>query len=259
MLEKIGLKLSYKKTKITNINEDKALFLGTLITRGRHTKYVKLKKTQGSKRNPRRLRLEAPIARIQRKLTEAGFKSEGKPHPKFVWMGLEHKQIIDRYNAVLRGYLNYYSFAHNYGEMAATTEFTLKQSCAKLLAAKFTLKTMSKVFQKFGPNLQAPTTEGNGAQFLKPSYKITLKFKTRENPDGKIQALYSSKSLATLDKKKCSVCESGYRVEMHHIRAMKNLNPKLSIVDKIMAKQRRKQIPLCRKLPPHMEKHRGNL
>ena len=123
-------------------------------------------------------------------------------------MGLEHRQIIDRYNAVLRGYLNYYSFAHNYGKLAATLEYTLKQSCAKLLAAKYSMGTMNKVFQKYGQNLQCPKS---GIQFLKPKYKITLEFKTTENPDGRKEpkrSIYSSKSLATLDKKKCSVCES---------------------------------------------------
>lgn len=38
-------------------------------------------------------------------------------------MSMSHRQILDRYNAVLRGYTNYYKFAHNYGRLAARTEY----------------------------------------------------------------------------------------------------------------------------------------
>ena len=43
---------------------------------------------------------------------------------------------------------------------------------------------------------------------------------------------------------------------MHHIRAMKNLNPKLSYMDKLMVKANRKQIPLCKIC--HIKKHKEN-
>lgn len=33
---------------------------------------------------------------------------------------------------------------------------------------------------------------------------------------------------------------------MHHIRQLKDLNPKLSKIDALMAANRRKQIPVCR-------------
>jgi len=71
-------------------------------------------------------------------------------------MGLEHRQIIYLYNAVLRGYLNYYNFTHNFGTLAGSLVHILKSSCAKLLAAKYTLKTQSKVYEKFGIDLAAP-------------------------------------------------------------------------------------------------------
>ena len=61
-------------------------------------------------------------------------------------------------------------------------------------------------------------------------------------------------SKASLSNLKCAVCDSYYRVEMHHIRRLKDLNPKLNKVEALMAKKRRKQIPLCRAC--HM-KHPG--
>lgn len=162
------------------------------------------------------------------------------------------------YNSVLRGYLNYYKFAHNYGRLVSTMVLILKSSCAKLLAAKYSLGTMSKTFAKFGPQLTAPDSRGKlndckikEVSFMSPSYALTMKFLTKNTPI--ISSMYGSKSLATLDGLVCSMCESDYRVEMHHVRALKDLNPKLSAIDRLMASRRRKQIALCRKC--HMKKH----
>jgi hypothetical protein len=57
--------------------------------------------------------------------------------------------------------------------------------------------------------------------------------------------------------KSCAVCDSKYRVEMHHIRQMKNLKAIKGTLDYLMAKARRKQIPLCREC--HMKFHNGKL
>lgn len=48
-----------------------------------------------------------------------------------------------------------------------------------------------------------------------------------------IPTLYAETlSKASLSNLKCAVCDSDYRVEMHHVRMMKDLNPKLKkIVD----------------------------
>lgn len=126
----------------------------------------------------------------------------------------------------MKGYLNYYKFVHNYSRLASYVEYVLKESCAKLLAAKFTLGTMAKVYRKFGSGLQGP----KGTNIFKPSYKTTLKFLTSSSPV--IGSLFQAKSTKTLDNLKCSMCESTHRVELHHIRAMKNLNPKISYNDR---------------------------
>jgi group II intron reverse transcriptase/maturase len=252
-LESIHLKLSETKTKLTDLKRGKILFLGVIIKKANHTKYVRLVKTSSMKWNPRRLRFEAPLNLIYHKLNEAGFMKWNKSHPKFVWMSLDHNQIIHLYNSVFRGYLNYYSFVHNYGKLVSYLGFILKSSAAKLLAAKYSLKTINKVIKKFGPNLSPLSDDKtNNIGFIKPSYKISLEFKTN-NIKPLILALFGSKSKSVLDKAVCAICESQYRVEMHHIRALKDLNPKLSLTDRFMAMRKRKQIPLCREC--HMKKH----
>jgi len=44
-------------------------------------------------------------------------------------------------------------------------------------------------------------------------------------------------------------------IQMHHVKHLKDLNPKLSPVDAIMAKLRRKQIPICHSC--HVKIHAG--
>ncbi|KAN0025610.1 hypothetical protein ACTFIU_004078, partial [Dictyostelium citrinum] len=128
--EVLQLELSPTKTKITCLTKKKVLFLGANIVRSHHKRIMKCMRLV---RDPKRgltkksikqrvectLRLEAPIARIRTKLRNAGFMSKGRPDPKKVWTVLEHKQIIDLYNAVFRGYINYYKFAANYGKMVS--------------------------------------------------------------------------------------------------------------------------------------------
>lgn len=252
----IGLTLSERKTKITNLNNSDALFLGTSIKRGNEHSYARTSHNNILKRNSKKLRMEAPIKRILDKLKNADFMKGNETQPKIVWLHLEHRQIIHMYNTVFRGYLNYYKFVHNYPRVASRVGHILKQSCAKLLATKYSLGTMAKIYNKFGPNMTVTHTDSKNPKkskdysFLVPSYKTTLKFLTNSSPI--IKALYGSRSKSTLDE--CSSCGSDYRVEMHHIRHMKDLNPKLSHIDKLMVRANRKQIPLCREC--HITHHR---
>ena len=72
---------------------------------------------------------------------------------------------------------------------------------------------------------------------------MDLKITVREYLAG----LYSSGlSQASLDNLECVKCKTAENVEMHHVRKLSSLNPKLSELDRIMAKRNRKQIPLCR-------------
>jgi len=253
----IGLKVSPDKTKITNLRTSKGLFLGVELSRSNHTKFSRVVISSSTKRLPLNLRLTAPIPRIIKKLTDTGFIDNGKPAPRFLWLHNSHDQIIHLYNAVFRGYLNYYSFVHNYSRLLSLLNHTLKQSAAKLLAAKFKLGTRAKVFEKYGNLLTSP----NKISFINPSYKGNhMNFKTGTNKPQTLENIKAlsvdSKSLANLLNKVCLVCGSNYKVEMHHVRKMSDLNPKVSHIDKLMVKAKKKQVPLCRKC--HMKKHNSN-
>ena len=247
--KEMELEVNSVKTKITNLNRDKALFLGTRIFRAKHRKYVKIGPKKFSRRNRLALRFEAPLDNIKTKLSLTKFWGFNKPQPRFLWLHNDHNQIIALYNSVLRGYLNYYSFVHNKGRLTSLLIWILKVSCAKLLATKFKLGTTRKVYLKFGINLTGP----NGKGFIIPSYKVTFKFSTSANPI--VGSLYQEKTNSVFENLECAICGATYRVEFHHVRAMKDLNPKISFIDKLMVKANRKRIPLCRKC--HMLKHKN--
>jgi len=182
--DKLKLDLSVTKTKITNPRLEPALYLGTLLSISSHIYYsprplpthLKRGKRGGVGLNHQRLRkvsqlrMIAPMDKIYNKLITSGFMSSKYKTglPKFLWYANKKDEIILLYNSVLRGYLNYYSFTHNYSRVASSLEFILYTSCAKLLAAKFNLRSVSKVIKTFGKDLRGKDKIG----FMKPSYKL---------------------------------------------------------------------------------------
>jgi len=151
--DKLKLTLSENKTLITNARYGRANFLGTRIHRGRHPT---LNYSLGSfaRSNNREIRLEVPLDRIHKKLNDVGLLKDRTPVPRFIWLNYSKDHIISLYNSVYRGFLFDYSFAMNKHKLSSYLHFVLKTSCAKLLAAKFTLKSQSKVYLEFGKDLK---------------------------------------------------------------------------------------------------------
>jgi group II intron reverse transcriptase/maturase len=194
--DNLKLSLSENKTLITNARQGKANFLGTRINRARqstrqHTRQPTRQPTRHPTRHPtrqptrhptlnfslgscarrinREIRLEVPLDRIHKKLNEVGFMKDRTPVPRFIWMHYSKDQIISMYNSVYSGYLNYYSFAMNKHQLSSYLHFVLKTSCAKLLAAKFTLKSQSKVYLELGKDLKGTDKIG----FIVAEYGLT--------------------------------------------------------------------------------------
>jgi len=172
--DNLKLTLSENKTLITNARQGRANFLGTRINSGRH-KTLNYNLGSCARRNKREIRLEVPLDRIHKKLNDVGFMKDRTPVPRFIWLHYSKDQIISLYNSVYRGYLNYYSFAMNKNQLSSYLHFVLKTSCAKLLAAKFTLKSQSKVYLELGKDLKGTDKIG----FIDAEYGLTAwDFKT---------------------------------------------------------------------------------
>lgn len=249
--EEMGLSLNVKKTLITHAGTNKALFLGTYIFKAR-ARTTRTSSKGHTIRNSKEIRLEAPIKRIISKLTKANFIRNGRSWPKFIWMHCSLDQIITLYNAVIRGYINYYSFVNNRAAYATYVYYLLRGSCAKLIAGKMKLGSQSKVFAKYGKSL---TVNAEKKRWLyKPSYKVTPWAFRTGHVNYRVNLYTRSISPASLLGLVCQMCGSEYRVEMHHVRHLKDIEAGKNLPDKLMMRHKRKQIPLCRQC--HMDLHR---
>nr|AYE93218.1 hypothetical protein C0995_000097 [Termitomyces sp.]AYE93275.1 hypothetical protein C0995_000035 [Termitomyces sp.] len=154
----LNLELSESKTKITSASKEHAEFLSVRIKRSNHETYSNRGNTL--RRNVKNMRLLAPIDKVTKKLTTQGFIKEGEPYPKFIWMQEPKDAIILLYNSVYRGIMQYYRFADNFNRLSSKVHYTLKESCAKLLAAKFKTQTQAKIYAKYGKNLKGKDKHG---------------------------------------------------------------------------------------------------
>lgn len=263
-LASLGLTVSAAKTKITNTYKEPALFLGTNIA---HSKSVTVSHHRGGRiqRNSGFLVLNAPMERIYSKLKEAGYMKNHRGITRVTWLSLDINQIINLANSIIRGYENYYSFALNKGKLCTYVYFIIRDTVLRTLANKMSLGTRARVIKKYGPEIsvydQNQRDEHNRpklkSKLYKPSYRINLWDFKRGDVNTNIKALYASGlSPAKLDNLVCSVCGSDYKIEMHHIRAMKDIKDKKGSLDYLMSSNNRKQIAVCRDC--HMKYHSSN-
>lgn len=263
--ETLKLTLSMEKTHIRHAKSEEAFFLGTRIKVGSmNPKVAKvtrngrtfLKRTAGW--TPIML---APCDALVKKLHEKGFCSkEGEPTAKGAWIALDDDQIIEQYSSVLRGILNYYSFADNFSRLGRI-HFILKFSAAKTLAARHRT-SVAKEFKRRGKNLGAKrVTEGGGVKVVSfpkvNSWKAApQRFNTgSQNVDTGVVPLsfrLRTRSKLGLD---CAVCGETERIQMHHVRHIRKANEKLRGFNKLLATLNRKQIPLC--VSCHRKVHAG--
>lgn len=216
--EQIGLILSKDKTKITNANKELAKFLSVNVGRKTHRTFTN---NNGIiRRNVNNLRLTAPILSLSKKLAANGFLKENTPYPKFKWMSEEKDAIVLLYNSVYRGIINYYRFADNFNDMSSKIHYILKNSCARLLAAKYKL-SQAKVYAKFGKDLKGADKHA----FIGITLGVRTNAFSSKTQDTLFRFNAEGISKASLDDLSCAVCESKYRVEMHHVRMMKDLDP----------------------------------
>jgi group II intron reverse transcriptase/maturase len=261
----IGFSSNVEKTKITNTYKTPALFLGTNIA---HSRSVTLSVHKGGfkQRNSGFLVLRTPMDRVYAKLRETGFMKNHLGVTRVTWLHLEVRQIIQLANSIIRGYENYYSFVHNKGHLCTYIYYIIRDVVLRTLANKLSLKTRAKVISKYGSEIKVFDQENRDSnnkptlktKLYKPSYRLNVWDFRIKSIKSNIIGLYAKDlSLARLDNLVCIICNSDYKVEMHHIRMMKDLKHIKGTLDYLMIKAKRKQIPLCRSC--HMAYHSGKL
>jgi len=155
-----------------------------------------------------------------------------------------------RYKYIIMGFYNYYHIVDREWDID-TIKYLLTYSALHTLAAKHRM-SLTKTMKKYGKKVSV--TENNKTIDL--DYIKIDKKKEQVEPVNNIVNL-TKQTLRTIHimEQNCKICGSSERIQVHHIKHLKDLNPKLSAVDVLMAKIRRKQIPVCYNC--HQNIHKG--
>jgi group II intron reverse transcriptase/maturase len=263
LLEELEICLNEGKTNIVNLSKRRIKYLGFEI-RKHNRKYTEsLKSIIKSTGKIRRasnasILIYAPIKKLISKLIEHGFaKNKNKPKAVTKWIFLDAQDIILRYNAVMRGILNYYAGVEN-KNLLSQIMWILKFSAVFTLARKWNISPV-KVFKKLGKNLTVKYKSEKGKkekyisiykQSLIKTRKLSEKFRSNFGP---FEVKYYSVRSNHVWDQSCIICGKEEDIEMHHIRHIRK--KKTKGFQQIMQQLNRKQIPVCHDC--HMKIHSG--
>jgi group II intron reverse transcriptase/maturase len=260
----LKLELSEAKTLITHARSEKARFLGYHI----HTLH---EDTQRDDRNRRslngRIGLRIPEDVIEEKCRTL-MKGNTVRHRPELYQESDFT-ILNTYQTEYRGVANYYRLAYNLTNLSRW-KWVMQQSLVKTLAAKFQIST-AQVYRKYRATVLVDGSRYQGLQVVreregkKPLVAtwggISLKWTIQATLKDQRQRIWNVRSELEqrLLAQVCEYCGSSDQIQVHHIRALKDLRKyegreKPAWV-KIMAARQRKTLVLCRTC--HHDVHAG--
>jgi len=260
----LKLTLSEEKTHIRNSRTEEAHFLGTdiRIGTGKEPTQKRIKWKNGSEFKTRTTGhttyMAVPTQKIVSRLSERGFCTKsGEAISKAEWTVLGLPEIVDRYNSVLNGLMNYYSFVNNpYG--LKRIQHILQQSATLTFCNKLKIRK-PECYRKFGYDLAVVTisktgTFGGRKLNLVKSFKVNgMNFANSGAPTDLLKTQISLRSRSKLEED-CCICGSDQDVVMHHVRHIRKDRPAKGFA-KVLSAINRKQIPVCRSC--HLKIHNG--
>lgn len=315
--DNLKLTLSPEKTLITNLKKGKIHFLGFQLNYTSTKRImeigskVKIKLDLMNRTKTRTIKIENPTRRFKQRTTNPTlitafdrtrvlfrleqnrfikkFGTNWRGCRKPEWTTLELPEIIERYNYIIRGYLDYYGPITTYSLDVQQIHYLLTYSCVHTLANKLNT-SLRAIFRKFGKNLrinwEALTTTTNKQGFTttkKVQKSIALlnweqckgiinqriinlrkKQKTQKGSPFTPQFLVN-KSIDEISNVKvnwrtkfklsqhCSICGSTEDIQYHHVKHIKI--GKTEGFLQILKQLNRKQIPCC--VNCHRKIHRG--
>jgi len=259
--ERLAMTLNIDKTHITHATTEKAIFLGYDISCTPKSKMsVGYDSRKRLIRKTTRTILNAPINRVVERLRLKGFlNKKDQPTRCGRYINMDLWNIVDSYKSIERGVINYYSMANNYGRLAARVHYSLKYSCALTISSKMKLKTMRGAFKRYGKNLEIKIRD-KSISYPNIFYKRPRKFIARPDDNFSFEnyfedLVYRHKRHVGNLKGPCIVCGSPDNIEVHHIRALKDISKNRDWLSMTMAKFARKQVPVCKSC--HIKIHKG--
>ena len=258
--EHLKLELSEPKTLITHARTQTARFLGYSISTFQRddAREGQRRIYQGRRRINGKIRIALPTDVLREKCRE--YMQNGKPVHRRSMMQDSPFSIIAHYQAEYRGIVEYYRIADNLYRLHSL-KWIMEQSLTKTLASKLKL-SVKQVYAKYRTLLQMDGRVTYGLQIIiergsekKPLIAqwggISLK-KQKEAPlkDQKVRHWTGRSDLEKrLLADTCELCGSHQQIEVHHIRALKDLNQygrrDKPAWAKVMASRQRKTLMLC--------------
>ncbi len=257
LTDKLALELSEEKTLITHTSKA-AKFLGYEIdvTSSNTTR----RGTNGVMRRAFNKRVRLMIGRdtIKNKLLEERMieikvhngKEQWKPKSKSVLVFNDDLEILDRYNSMVRGFVNYYSLANNSYELQ-TFGYILEYSMYKTFAHKYRSR-VPVILRKYKKNklftvkFKLKNGKDKERTFYHDGYSRKDPTKISEIDKLPNLMIYACRtSLADrLKAGKCELCGATGTVQMHHVNKLGDLTGKANW-EKFMIARRRKTLALC--------------
>ena len=258
--EKLKLALSIEKTLITHAN-DVAKFLGYEITIRKSNSQTKRIKTGSlAKVYGKRVVLKIPADTAKKKLLEYGALQIKLHNGKEIWKpkSKEHLasktdiEILDTYNAEIRGVANYYAIASNSGAELNSFKYIMQYSMYKTFAQKYNTQ-ISKILKKYRINKEFTVcyTNKKNEKIKRVFFNESFRCKTekmyslsKKAPQSKI-ANCQTNLIKRLKAGKCELCgKEGQSLTMHQVKKLKDLKGEL-LWEKVMIKQRKKTLAVC--------------
>lgn len=268
--EALHLELSEEKTLITNA-QDKAHFLGFDIY-VRHTNSAK-RNTLGRLNRSYANKVVLAISNdtIRKKLLDYGVVKMVHHQGKEIWKPWQRNklknhddlEILESYNAQIRGFYNYYGIANN-SSILNNFYYIMKYSMLKIFAGKYNT-TKSKILKRYrvGKDFGVTYTNSKGKEITRLFYNQGFKRKTDvsyEDCDNMVPTALFNTSTSLVDRlraNKCEVCGAETAdIQIHHIKKVKDLNDK-DFWDSFMIARKRKTLALCESC--HAKLHAGKL
>lgn len=258
--ENLKMVLSEEKTLITHSN-DYARFLSYDV-RVRRSGKIFASNREGKKYTTRTLsgavELNIPLKDkinkflFSNKIVEQKKSGELEPISRKKILNSTELEIIETYNAELRGICNYYNLASNFYALNYFS-YLMEYSCLKTLAAKHKC-SIGKIKAKYKDgngkwSIPYETKKGWSRRYF-ADYKKCRATKEVDDVLSKAWLIYNN-SITTFESrlkaKNCELCktETAKHYEIHHVNKLKNLKGK-SNWERVMIAKRRKTIVLCR-------------
>ena len=233
----LNLELNAEKTLITNLKDKRVHFLGYEIAKSKDNAMVKVNSKGVKERSVNgTIQLLVPSEVISKKI--APYSRYGKSTAFVQRVNLPVLDMINEFNAEIRGLYNYYCLATDVSTKLNKFKHIHYFSLAKTIARKED-SSVAKVIQKYG--IDVPRKQGTGTRKV-----IGVKYQTKcgekvltyfndslSKVDKPLTSVperfglgfsYRSQLIIRLNADKCEMCGDEHGdIEVHHVRKLKDI------------------------------------